>query len=283
MEHSFSRRNHLKTIAITIIGMLITVILHELWKDPFQDVTKFPPSKIRLLVGSMKPLLGTSLFLLFLVIAYTYNKIQHSIPAANKFKPWYYGITAGGLWIMAMVEGTPWLSLSFSDLFLSGLADLIPIVIMSVLLQHFLFRKQNENIIKEQKIFPSIIVIPLFYAATRYFSYYILEISSGIHTNPAGSFIWTWSMGVWIWIMYHFMGVDNWNKSAGYKVWVFGGQIFGLIWISINGIGALISSDFSLTTVLLRTIPDTISILISVYVLAYLKKPEKSINLNLKS
>lgn len=271
MSYTKIKNINIKTTIITLVGMVITVLLHELWKDPFQDTSIFPPSKIRLAIGSMKPLLGASLFILFLLIAFTYNKVQHLIPATGVFKPLNYGIPAGGLWVIGMVEGTPWLNLSFHELFFSGVADLIPIVVVCLLLSMFLYKENNDSKYSKRKIFPSIIIIPLFFILVRYFSYYVIGISSGVSLNPMGTFLWTLIMGFWIWVMYYFMGVENWDKPIGYKVLIFGMLIYGIVWISFNGIGSLISSQFSIKTILMRTVPDTLSVILSIYILSKLK------------
>lgn len=270
MNYSKTKNLSIKTVLATLVGMIVTILLHELWEDPFQDTSIFPPSRIRIAIGTMKPLLGTSLCLLFLLIAFTYNYVYGLIPASDNIKPLSYAIPAGGLWVVGMVEGTPWFNLPFLDLFLSGMADLIPIVIICVLLSVLVSKKKEINF-KRSGVFPSVIVIPVLFILIRYFSYYVIGISSGVSLNPMGTFLWTIIMGFWIWVMYYYMGVESWDKPTGYKILIFGILIYGIIWISFNGIGSLISSQFSIKAILMRTLPDTFSVIISIYILSKLK------------
>lgn len=270
---------HLYKMGIIILGLLLSVFLHGLWQDPIQDVRVYNPSEIRNALGTIMPLLGISLLILFTIVGYTFLWIQKYILVPVKFKAWYYGIPAGGLWVIGMTEVAVWKGrTAILPLFLSGMADLIPILLICCLLGKFFISENIELSKAKRRLFPSILIIPAFYLLGRYFSYVILQVSSGMHSRPLGTFVWTLVMGFWIWVMFFFMGIENIKTTTLFKSLIFGVFIFGLTWTSFNAIGALITSDFSVF--LDRTLIDTFSVFISVYLSLKYNENNESISFN---
>lgn len=252
-------------------GVFITVLLHQVFEDPVLDVTKFPPSIVVQAVGSFKPLLVISLLIAYGLIACFFVVLYHDIPAPAKHKGLVYGASLGGMWIIGMTEMTPWTNTPWYLLTWSGFSDFAGIVVMGYMLGKLFFDDSADDTIAPKTISLELFIIPALFVIGRYFSYMILKIDSGVGLRPVETFIWTLSMGIWIWCMYYFLGVGNWNRSPFQKTIIFGVVLFGVIWTLFDAIGCLISSYFNIFDSILRTGFDLIIISTAVFISAQIK------------
>jgi hypothetical protein len=256
----------LKATSFVCVGIILDMLAHQLaFQVTASSESVLPPSTIAK-SGLAIPAVVVYLLLTFGILAVVFFFLYVNLPYGRWTSGFWYGLSFGGLWYIGVLESTLVLGTPLEHELIMGLADALPILIMSVLLGAFIGTIRTSSIPKV--VDGRIIAIPciaLCYLVGRYISYLGLRIDSGITDNPLGTFLWTLGMGLWIGFIYWLLGSGLKSASAVKRAVVFGCIVYGSDWFMFNFFLPLLY-EMNLTDLFLRVIIDVLFFTIGIYV-----------------
>lgn len=208
--------------------------------------------------------------------AFVFVKFQDKIPGYRITKGLLYGALIAIFWFLGVVETHSVSGTLLNNEIVMGLCDAIPMLVLGLLLGLFASDKkasktQNE-ILKEFRnpVLP-IAIFTILYLALRYIGYGTNIISSGLWDRTVATFVWTLIMGIFVGMLYLFLGQATKTTSEIGSALLFGFIIFGVNWISFSSMIPLAFKG-TLVDILTRCICDMISTTMSYYILARINR-----------
>lgn len=265
-EMGMKKTQKIKIIAIVLASVLLDIVLHIVTTS----YSTIPENANYSLVASI---LGTeitaSLWALFAFssVAFVYLNIRNEIPGTGVKKGFRYGTAIALVWLFAMIEGVSLFGNRFTNEFIVGLSDAIPVFMLSILLSRLQIEKAGSDRLVTFNFRKKIKVVSIFagiFLVGRYIAYFSGVIQSGNQTRPLETFICTLLVGISVGIAFVLLGKDSNGKSLKHRALKFGLLIFGFNWAVFLIFMPLLFSGY-ITDAFLRTIIDTTLVTISSY------------------
>jgi len=258
------QRIFLKFFLIIVASTVLAVLLHQLHRDPLMNLSAKPQS-IVITSGWFPPVAFATLALSFCAIGLIFLVIQKTLRGTKLRKGGAFGLALAGLWIIGMTEAYVLFPVSLFGEIYTGIADSCGILIMSILLGKYFADDTLGREKHKSTTSPAIAILPAMYVVVRYFSYTILQIESSYATRPLATLLWTVIMGGWIGIMYRLVGGGMQYAHPLKHAVVFGGLVFGVVWILFN-LFALLFIVVPVLDLLYRSVFDALAVIIGVYI-----------------
>jgi hypothetical protein len=223
----------IKFAAIIVICVLLDIALHVA-TSAYSTMPETPN------YSALGELLGTEItatlwaLIAFSSVAYVFHRFQNTIPGVDLTKGLRYGSAIALLWLFAMLEGVSLFGNPLINELIVGLSDVIPILVMSILLGVFVFKKGESTqpvlfTLKHKLL--TICVFTTIFLVGRYVAYLTGIIQSGYQTSPFNTFLWTLLMGSCIGIVSILLGEATKTSSLARSAVRFGFWIFGVNWV----------------------------------------------------
>ncbi|MDK2934985.1 MAG: hypothetical protein PWP27_2795 [Clostridiales bacterium] len=171
------------------------------------------------------------------------------------------------MWGIYLFEPLPHVSsTSLTELFAYPIVDGISLVFLGLLLGKFV--AVDSQLSGKVYINPNIVplmAIPVCFLVLRVFCYSIVHIYSSFTTNPLGTMTWAVASGIWIGVLYLFLGQGIKIESPIVKSLFFGIIVFGINLFLFNFFITLVFES-DIADLIIRTMADIISVTIGVYI-----------------
>jgi hypothetical protein len=171
------------------------------------------------------------------------------------------------MWGIYLFEPLPHVSsTSLTELFAYPIVDGISLVFLGLLLGKFVAvdSQLSGKVYINLNIVP-LMAIPVCFLVLRVFCYSIVHIYSSFTTNPLGTMIWAVASGIWIGVLYLFLGQGIKIESPIVKSLFFGIIVFGINLFLFNFFITLVFES-DIADLIIRTMADIISVTIGVYI-----------------
>lgn len=222
------KKDWLIGLAVVIFCGFLDMLLHAFLSPLSSESLTVKPS-VFVEHGMTIPAIITWELLAFGVLAAVFLLIQSRLPGTGIKRGLLYGLCFGGLYQIGMFESVLLLKSSVQSELLMGLGDSIPILLAGFLLGAF-SGPATPNSERKHRVFP-VCVIAVFYLMGRYLAYSVFHIQSAYLEEPAGTFLWTLGMGLWIGVIYTILRPGVRGKTAFTQGLFFGAVIFGSNWL----------------------------------------------------
>jgi hypothetical protein len=221
-------KNGGKVLAAGLIGLIVRVLMLQLL--PLSPTFELPLSRISQAIG-MIPTAASVVTVMYLAIAVIWVYVQDEVVGSRLMKAAVCALASGGIWFVGVLESVPALGKPLAPELVVGLADIIPIIVMSIVLN--VWPSSDVPVQRSQPSRQNLLSFTLIASMCvvgRYFLYAVVHVNSGYVAYPEATFVWTLALGAAVGGMYVLLqdgvkGESPWQRS----LW-FGLVAFGIFW-----------------------------------------------------
>ncbi|UWV47991.1 hypothetical protein N1236_05640 [Acetivibrio thermocellus] len=250
----------LVALSATIFRLILQAFIPSSGSNPF-------PSSAIVKAGLLIPSFTIYALITYFLLAVVFVIIQGRLPGTKIKKGLMFGFLFCMMWCIYLFEPLPHVSsTSLTELFAYPIVDGISLVFLGLLLGKFVAvdSQLSGKVYINLNIVP-LMAIPVCFLVLRVFCYSIIHIYSSFTANPLGTMIWAVASGIWIGVLYLFLGQGIKIESPMVKSLFFGIIVFGINLFLFNFFITLVFES-DIADLVIRTMADIISVTIGVYI-----------------
>jgi hypothetical protein len=263
-------KNWKKIVMIVIGCAILDMFLHALLPSYRYD---YPPSYFienKLFI----PAAAIGLALIFAALAVVFIFFQENLTGETLPKGLRFGISFGGLWLIAMPGMSVFFASPLSHELLGGGADGLSLFVLSLLLGVFVAAESSHTTRRDAgKAAVSIPIVAVFFVLGQYLAFILMSRYPHFRIAGIGTFVWTLVLGLWMGVIYRLLKDGAMGNSPTKRAIWFGGIGIGINWLLFN-LFVLLFVDVPLRDPVILSVCNILSVIAAVFVVEKFVCPE---------
>ncbi len=224
--------NWWRILAAALLALITRLLMLQLL--PLSPLFELPLSPISRTVG-MIPTAASVMAVVYLAIATVLAYLQPRMTENKINRVIYCTLSFSLFWFVGVLESAPALGNALIPELRVGLADIIPLVVLSPVIGLRTSKiSHSQRIRRPVRHIPIVATIAAVYFFGRYFLYAVVHVNSGYSARGTATFVWTLAMGLAIGTTYVLLREGLGEKGPKGKGLWFGFAIFGVVWALSN-------------------------------------------------